>query len=91
MIREKYRISLAKGPAKGYGPFSTVQLEFNGPDHKMREREKQRGAATGEEEGGGGAPWPAGLSSPETAATELRGSVFKPKAPGERGSGGESE
>jgi len=51
---------------------------------REREREKQRGADAGEEEGGGGAPWPAGLSSPEMAATELWGSIFKSEGTGRK-------
>ena len=39
---EKGGVSLAKQPPKGYGTLSAVRLEFNGPDHKMREREREK-------------------------------------------------
>ena len=48
-------VSLAILPSKGYGAPWTVRLEINGPDRKMRKREKQGGAAAGGEGGRGGA------------------------------------
>jgi len=76
LIREKYRVSLAKGPAKGCEPVSAVRLEFNGPDHKMREREAEgRGRRRRRRR-------PTGPSLPETAATELWGSVFQSETTG---------
>jgi len=43
----------------------------------MRERGESGALAGEEEEGGGGAPWPAVLSSPETGDRALQTSVFK--------------
>ena len=80
--RGKVGVSLTKSPPKGYRASLAIGLETDGQDHKMRERGKQSGAAAGVGEERGGAPWPAGQSSPELSVRALRCSVYHSESTG---------